>query len=71
MVNEKQNKLIMDEIKAKISEASKMAQDGLEDRYSEVDSAELVGITDLIVENKVLIDRVDDMLGQPLTSSAS
>lgn len=30
---------------------------------------EMVEVADLIVENKLLIDKVDSILGKPLTSS--
>lgn len=32
---------------------------------------EVAGVTDLIVENKILIDKLDTMMGYEMTSSAA
>ena len=60
----------MEDIRKKIKKASDMAEDGLNDRdFDEAD--EVVGAADLIVENKILIDQIDAMMGNELTSSSS
>ncbi len=50
----------MKDVKAKIKEARKKA-----DRYDEIfDPQGLINVADIIVDNKILIDKVDAILGK-------
>jgi hypothetical protein len=56
----------MDDLKYKMKKANEMASKEYNQDDEEV---EMHDVADLIVENKLLIDKVDAMLGKPLTSS--
>ncbi len=60
VLKDEENKGIMEGVKAKIKEAKKKAEE-----YDQIfDPDQLFNVADIIVENKLLIDRVDAILGR-------
>jgi hypothetical protein len=60
MLHTEENKIIMNEIKSKIKLAEKKAKD-----YNEIfDPEKLFNVADIIVDNKILIDKVDAIIGK-------
>jgi hypothetical protein len=60
VLKDEENKGIMDGVKAKIKDAKKKAEE-----YDQIfDPNQLFNVADIIVENKLLIDRVDAILGR-------
>ena len=59
-MKEEENKAIIEGVKHKLREAKKKA-----DQYEQIfDPDQLFSVADIIVENKLLIDRVDAILGR-------
>jgi hypothetical protein len=60
VLKEEENREIMEGVKAKIREAKKKVED-----YENIfDPDQLFSVADIIVENKLLLDKVDAILGR-------